>query len=407
MASDLLDLSARGRASTRRIRLLDRGSLIVTGVASTVAFVSLFTNGFIEGRQVEEGIGGYVGLGVSLLGVAIIRDLLPMKVLSTRTRLRLGTVVLVLGPLSSVALGTDPVVPWNIAAFTGFAIALRGLSGPLVGAFVGLVSYASIALFQDIGWVNPIAFAALAMSFAFASAGTALRSYAQFQQEVESRAVEAIAMREADAHRRVAVERLSIARDLHDVVGHEIAVLGIHLGVAEVNLPDGAETSRASLEKARTSVQSVLHETQRVLHVLRSDTETSADTTPVPDFARIPALVESYRAAGVVVEAELIDSPAGLDPEVSTAAYRIVQEALTNARKHGVGSASVSVRAEKRHLILSISNRKDRDRASERRGFGLIGMRERAHSAGGTLRIDGNDDEYRVVAQLPIEGSRI
>ncbi|QHC61054.1 histidine kinase [Rathayibacter sp. VKM Ac-2760] len=406
MSSVLLDLSVRGRASTRRLRLLDLGSLIVTVVASVVALVSLVANGITDGRQVEEGIGGYVGLGVSLLGVAIIRDLVPRGSVSTRTRLRLGTLVLVLGPLSSVALRTDPVVSWNLAAFTGFAIALRGLSGPLVGAFIGLVSYVSIVMFQDIGWANPTALAAAAMSFAFASAGTALRSYAQFQQEVESRAVEAIAAREADAHRRVAEERLSIARDLHDVVGHEIAVLGIHLGVAEVSLPDGAETSRASLEKARTSVQSVLHETQRVLHVLRSDTQTSADSAPTPDFARIPALIESYRAAGVVVEAELIDAPAGLDPEVSTAAYRIVQEALTNAQKHGVGSASVSVRAEKRLLTLSISNRRVLDREPGLRGFGLIGMRERAHSAGGTLRIEGNDDEYRVVAQLPIAGRR-
>ncbi|ROP44340.1 signal transduction histidine kinase [Rathayibacter sp. PhB185] len=407
MATFLLDLGARGRASTRRLRWLDLASLIITAGASATALVALVVNGFVDGRGIEEGIGGYVGLGVSLVGVAIVRDLLPIGIADDRARLWLGTVVLVLGPVSSAMLGTDPLVPWNLAVFTSFAIALRGLSGPVVGAFIGVVSYASVVLFEGLGWVNPTAGVALAMSFAFASAGTALRSYAQFQQEVENRAVEAIAARDADAHRRVAEERLSIARDLHDVVGHEIAVLGIHLGVAEVNLPDEAGTSRASLEKARANVQSVLHETQRVLRVLRSDSGSSTDSAPTPDFARIPALIESYRAAGVVVEAQLIDPPADLDPEVSTAAYRIVQEALTNAQKHGAGPAAVSVRAEKRLLTLSISNRRRPDRAPGRRGFGLIGMRERAHSAGGTLRIEETDDDYRVVAQLRIEGSRI
>ncbi|NQX12573.1 histidine kinase [Microbacteriaceae bacterium VKM Ac-2855] len=404
-SSFLLQLGARGRSSTRRIRWLDLTALAVTVTASATALVALIINGFAVGAGTVPGIGGYVSLIVALLGVAIVRDLLPTRIAEDRTRLWVGTVVLAFGPISSTALGTDPLVPWNLAVFTGFSIALRGLSGPLVGAVLGLVSYAAIAVFEDRGWVNPTAGVALAVSFAFASAGAALRSYAQFQQEVESRALEAIAVRDADAHRRVAEERLSIARDLHDVVGHEIAVLGIHLGVAEVNLPDAAHASRTSLEQARTSVQAVLYETQRVLRVLRSDSD-PGDSAPTPDFARIPALIESYRAAGVVVEAELIDPPAGLDPEVSTAAYRIAQEALTNAQRHGTGPASVTVSAERGLLTIIVSNSCDTARAPGRRGFGLIGMRERAHSAGGTLRIDETDRDYRVVAQLRLEGRR-
>jgi signal transduction histidine kinase len=204
-----------------------------------------------------------------------------------------------------------------------------------------------------------------------------------------------------------------------------VAVLGIHLGVAEVNLPSDASVARESLHSARTSVQSVLLETQRILHVLRSDStggpDSGAGLRPAPDFSRIPDLIESCRNAGVDVRADLAPAPAALDPEVSTAAFRIVQEALTNSQRHGSEPVSLTTTVADSVLTITVSNPKTLRTAkiasptqgrpgvapAARRGYGLVGMRERAASAGGKLVAEDREDLFQVTATLRVDGGRL
>lgn len=139
--------------------------------------------------------------------------------------------------------------------------------------------------------------------------------------------------RQAAVERGVAQERLRIARDLHDGVGHQIAVVNMHLGAAEVHLSD-PRALRGDLVAARAAVQAVLRETQQILAVLRVDNAGERpQATPSP--AAVGDLVESYRQAGMVVNANIGSFGIALSGQSSVAVYRVVQEALTNAHKHG------------------------------------------------------------------------
>jgi signal transduction histidine kinase len=402
------ELGAGSRKWSRRSTLLDLGSLIVSLLAAIVEVIAL--TGQVD--QTER-LGDYIGLAVTLVGIAFTRNYLwfwrtPEFV---RGRLWIGALLVVLGPLTATLLGGEPLVTWTIAVFTAFSISLRGLPGLASGAFVASGVYLAIVLADNVGYVNATAFVALAMSFTAAASGSALRNYVRLQREFEQRALDALASRDAEANQRVAEERLRIARDLHDLVGHEIAVLGIHLGVAEVNISVDAGAARSALESARVNVQSVLAETQRILHVLRSSTpEDPADaSSPAADFAHIPSLVATYRDAGMDVRVELCAPPAGINPEVSTAAYRVIQEALTNAQRHGSGPTWLTVTDTDRVLTVEVTNAKGRpdpSRASHR-GYGLVGMRERVTSAGGQLRIDNNTSTFAIVALLQIDGKTL
>ncbi|KQO11690.1 hypothetical protein ASF06_03400 [Agreia sp. Leaf244] len=375
----------------RRPALLDRITLVVIGLASATEFVAppLQGHGFIA----------WVPLIVSLLGIAA----------SYRWRW-LGVALIAAAPFVSNAVAWDPLMSWNLAVFAAFSLTVRGGPAVRVALLIGLSNYVSVALFQNQGLVYPVAIVAAAFALAAAAAGSAAYSQDRYRRELEQRALAALATRDAEANQRVSEERLRIARDLHDVVGHEIAVLNMHLGVAEVNLPIEADTAHSSLVAARANVQAVLSETQRLLHVLRTDDVDDGSSRPTPDLGGIARLIESYRSAGVDVRAELCEAPDAIDAEVSTAAFRIVQEALTNSQRHGPGAVSVTTKADAGILTITVTNARARRAprtVATRRGYGLIGMRERATSAGGRLEVVDTDDAFSVVATLRVDGGQI
>lgn len=344
--------------------------------------------------------GGYVGLAIAFVGVAL-----------ARRYLWLGVALTAIAPLIDALLGKEPLVLWTIAIFTAMSVTLRGLPAVGVALTVAVPVYGAIVRASPLGFVDPVAFTAVAFAFAASATGSAVRNRYGYWLEREQRARDEIANREADVTRRITEERLRIARDLHDVVGHEVAVLGIHLGVLEVTLPADAGEARASLEAARSDVQAILHETQRILQVLRTDGSVASDgddrSRPAPDFTGIEGLVSSRRASGVLIDATICDVPDRLDPEVSTAAFRIVQEALTNFQRHGTGTLSLSIRAEAGMLTITASNTKSTIGTGQvlARGYGLIGMRERASSAGGRLIVDDTGRTFTVTAIVNLSGS--
>jgi signal transduction histidine kinase len=205
------------------------------------------------------------------------------------------------------------------------------------------------------------------------------------------------------ARTAVAEERARIARELHDVVAHSISIVAVQAGAAEELLDRDPERARTHLQAVRTTAREAMTEMRRVLDVLRED---DAPHAPLPGLSRLDDLVTEARAAGVEVdvveEGERPDLPAGLDLVV----FRIVQEALTNVRKHA-GGARASVRLSYARRALEIDVRDDGDAASSTSrsgGQGLIGMRERVKLFGGTLETGSADGGgFRVHAVLPLE----
>lgn len=359
---------------------------IVALGSAAVALCAALLHLFFEGGS----LGGFAALAIEVTGIVLSRRL-PWT----------GLILFAGAPLLAVVTGNDPQVSWTMSVVGVFYICLRGVPGLWAGLLVAVGNYISVSTFEGSG-LGATAPVAAVLAFAAAAAGSAIRGQRQYWQELEDRARDALSTREMEASRRVAEERLRIARDLHDVVGHQIAIVNMHLGLAEVSLLPNQDRARGSLHAARSGVQAVLRETQHILNVLRVSADPD-ESQPVAEYDQIFQLVESFRVVGLQVEANLIPPPAHLPTEVSAAAYRIVQESLTNVQRHGVGTVSITSAMTAEALIVTVASpMKDRMHDPERRGYGLVGMRERAGSAGGSLRAGDIDGTFTVIADLPL-----
>lgn len=317
-----------------------------------------------------------------------------------------GLLLVLAAPSVAAAFGVDPIYAWNAAVFAVFRLTLTALPGLLVGVISAVLCLFGEVLYSGWDLGDPEASIAALAAFAAGAAGGAIRAQSQYWRALEARAQDAFATRDSEVRRSVAEERLRIARDLHDVVGHEVAVVSMQLGVAEVNLPAEAQTSRAAIDGARAGVRSVLAEMQAILLILRRGDEDSSNEA-VPELGHLGALVQSYETIGLVVRSEIGELPVRPDPAVGAAAFRIVQEALTNAHKYGTGTAELTVRLVGDELVIIVSNPVEIDPVPARRGstgFGLVGMRERAASVGGTLTVSDDGETFRVQAALDVKG---
>ncbi|WP_249522631.1 sensor histidine kinase [Modestobacter marinus] len=367
----------------RRSRLLEVSTPVVIGatLAAGIATVPF----------ADHGPGGLAALLLSAAGV----------VLGYRWPLA-GIGLLALGPLVAHAAGAEPLVMWQVAVFGTFLLTLRGVSGLLSGPVVGLANFLAVGLAAgSFGAGNPIAWIAGAAALAAAATGSAIRGQQQYWAALQDRTHEAVAGRDAAVQRSVAEERLRIARDLHDTLGHEIAVVSMHLGAAEVQLPAAAGPARQHLAAARGSVKSLLAETQEILRVLHTGTD-GTDPGPVASHRDVPDLVEKVRAAGLQVDAVLGDLSRELPPQISAAAYRITQEALTNAQRHSRGRVRLTVDVSGPTVTVEAVNDVGPQADVDRAGRGLIGMRERASAAGGRLDVTVDNGRFVVRAELPV-----
>ena len=213
--------------------------------------------------------------------------------------------------------------------------------------------------------------------------------------------------RRHSGERALLQERQRIARELHDVVAHHMSVIAIQAEAAPYKTADPPAELVECFGEIRTSALTGLGELRRLLGVLRTGTP---GTAPQPGLADLDALLESARSGGVTVTATSSGDPVPLPDGVDLSAYRIVQEALSNAMRHAPGSR-VSVRLTYRPDSLVLEVRNDRgpgsaDRAtasSGHGGHGIVGMRERAAMLGGSLRAGPTDDGgFAVTAVLPV-----
>jgi signal transduction histidine kinase len=214
-----------------------------------------------------------------------------------------------------------------------------------------------------------------------------------------------------EARRRVAEERLRIARELHDVVAHHIALINVQAGVAAHRLRDRPDQAEEALAHIREAGRSVLTEMQVMLGVLRAPERAVAPAEPAPSMAQLDGLVDSFRSAGLVVEITTHGQTQALPGPVDLTAYRVIQEALTNVQKHGGGSGGrVEITYGQTALVINIDNLCSGVEPTRGPGVdpvlpghGILGMRERAAMVGGTLQAeDVPDGGFRVHAVLPV-----
>jgi signal transduction histidine kinase len=247
------------------------------------------------------------------------------------------------------------------------------------------------------------------VSFFFGAAwfvGFLLRRRTLQTAELRRRAEAAERAREDEAVRAVAEERARIARELHDVIAHSVSVMVVQAAGVRRLLPPEQERERQALETVEKTGRQALAEMRRLLGVLRTETE-RPELRPQPGLTTIEQLVEQIRTAGLPVDLAVEGEPVELPPGIDLAAFRIVQEALTNTLKHaGPAHAWVRVRYGPRELELTVSN-DGQTTAVDADGYGLVGMKERVHLYGGTLEAGPrHGGGYSVSARLPLEGGR-
>jgi signal transduction histidine kinase len=293
--------------------------------------------------------------------------------------------------------------PQGVAVLTaGYAAAFysdrRVLVGALlVGAAVWLLAFGGQVTIPS-GLVPIVLVAPLWL------AGTAMRRREQRAAAWEERADRLEWEREA----ALRTERARIARELHDVVTHSVSVMVLQTGAAREIMTKDEHRSRELLESVERSGRQALDELRRMLGVL-AEHDREAPLSPQPDVTQIPALVDRVRQAGAAVELSVEGDPRVVPGGAAVAAYRIVQEALTNVLKHASGASSqVVVRWADAALELEVVDHgppSEAARSDAPAGRGLAGMRERAAMYGGTLDAHpGPDRGYVVRARIPLEG---
>lgn len=358
---------------------------IVIGLAAAVEVVSTIRE------------GAWAGFG----GVILVTT----GVVVGRWQAHAGLVLVAAGPLVASFGDREPTACWSMACFAALLFTLHGMRVLVAGGVLAAANFAAAGLNAGTVDVSIDASASIAAfaALAAAAAGSAVRGNWRYRREVEQRISDAEATRAAFVERGVAQERLRIARDLHDSVGHQIAVVNMRLGVAEVHLDTDSSAVREDLHSAREAVQSVLTEVQEILRILRVGDQLE----PTPGHELIRGMIDSFRESGMTVEAQVDDFEEAVSSRVSVAAYRIVQESLTNAQRHGNGVVSVTVgQRDDGTVTIDVANMYTQSGDTpERAGNGLVGMRERAASVWGRLDIHADPPLFRVTAVLPAKGS--
>lgn len=340
--------------------------------------------------------------------LVLLLVVLPAAVLPWRRRwprtVLIACIALYLAALALGTLSPGAVVAMAIAAYGVADRVNRRAAAPLGIAAVAALMAASIIVTATTD--RDTRFLQVGLAVALAGAlGDAARSRRASVEAVIERARRAEQTREAEARRRVTEERLRIARDLHDAVAHQISVISLNAGVASSALETRPERAREALATIRTASREVLGEIGSMLTV---PTPEETGIREQPGLARLPDVIESVRVAGwdVVVRDEIGLDTAVVPLGVDIVAYRVVQEGLTNALKHGSARrAHVLLRRDGNALEVVVTNPWEHAPGAPDlppSGFGLVGLRERVDSVGGTLEAGSAPGGFRLAARLPL-----
>ena len=313
-------------------------------------------------------------------------------------------VVMVAQALAGMTLhsAVSPVVAmffasWSIGAYEERRRAILGLTVVVCGVWIGMavsdLRGADHYMGTDYPWIGALLLAPGVLGIAFGARTRTLRAAQARARELE------LERREA-----VASERARIARELHDVIAHSVSVMTVQAGAAEEMLKIDPGRAVDPVRAVQETGRQALVEMKRLVGVLREGDE-EIGLAPQPGLAEVERLVEQVRDAGLKVELRVEGEPRTLPLGVDLSAYRVVQEALTNALKHAGGApAAVTIRYGVRDLQVEVTDDGRRARVRDG-GHGLVGMRERVGIFGGTFDAGPRESGgFAVRALLPLEG---
>jgi signal transduction histidine kinase len=301
---------------------------------------------------------------------------------------------LLLGPAAALyLLAASRVVdrPWTLR-----------LSGLVIGLLVAFLATAALVrgAFPD----SELLHTGLAWSVAwFAGERTRLRR----EQVAELRARALRADRDAERDRLLAVaeERARIARDLHDSAGHAINIIAVRAGAARLRHREDPDRSLAALEAIEEVARQTAADIDQIVGTLREPGSAVETVAPPVGLASLDTLITRHRHTGLTVTVTASGARRPLAPSVDQAAYRIAQEALTNAARHGAGGATIDLRYLDHDIELTVTNPvPDGSSLPPVGGHGIVGMRERATLLGGTFDAGRVNGTFRVTARLPFGG---
>lgn len=301
------------------------------------------------------------------------------------------------GLATTAGVGRDPFWPWpwSVPMLIGFALLvsatayysgwLTGLVAWLTGLAVSIVaslfrpppSTAADAVVTD-----------LIVAFSIAGAVYFIALLLAGRQRIRAELVrERQVSSEEQARRLLVEERARIAREMHDVVAHSMSLIQVQASTARYRLPELDAAAAAEFDDIAASARTSLTEMRRLLGALRTEDQ-SAERMPQQTVADIPALVDTARRAGVDIELDCVTNTDDIPASVQVAAFRIVQEAISNAVRHSPGSrVSVSMTKHAAHLVIDVTNTAPTSvpQPAPGGGHGLVGMRERTALLGGAL----------------------
>ncbi len=350
--------------------------------------------------------------GVRPSGADAIAAAAAILLVLARRRAPLPVLALtVLGEVAFTVLESYPSRVLKIAALIAVytvARTVRRRIAVIAVSGTALALYAAITYSTDSA-TSPEAGAVFAWTGMFAAVGATVRTWHAYAAAMEERALRAEATKEEEARRRVAEERLRIARELHDVIAHHIALITIQAGLADRFLRGRPDQAEVALGHICDAGRMVLDELGPLLHVLRQsgdETDEAPPPDPVPGLSRLGALLESLTAAGLSVRHRQAGHPRPLPTAIDLAAYRVIQEGLTNAHKHGA-TADLLLDYGPEELRIQITNLPhvgpSPASSATGTGHGLMGMRERAHALGGSLHAGADaDGRFRLAVHLPL-----
>ncbi|WP_238007336.1 sensor histidine kinase [Dactylosporangium sp. AC04546] len=381
---------------------MDRRTLLVDGgIAGITLAIALGTLG-------AGGLGTPSPLATPLDLVGVILAIVASAPLAARERAPMTVyATITAGTLTLLVLNYPLDFPLG-AAIAGYTVAVRysGVPDPVRrrGALAAVVGFGpALVVIYSVAGDNlfdiTVELTALGVMFgAVWIAGDRSRLRRERIVALEERA--ARTEREVEREHRLAAaqERTRIARELHDSAGHAISVILVQAGAARLLHERDPERSRRALHTIEDVARGTMDEISRLVRALREDGQ--SDLTPA-DPAAIDDLLAGFRAGGLSLTSHVEGSFAAVPRSVASAAYRILQEALTNATRHGEGSADVAVRFTADAVEITVTNPARSSAPVTGGGHGIVGMRERAVLLGGTLRTERADGRYRLSARLP------
>jgi signal transduction histidine kinase len=371
-----------------------------------------------------------VALGLSVLGVGrvpvptgllfIVALCAPVAV---RRRYPVGAfvTVIIVGGLEVLLLprpfGSDVaviVLLYTLAAYRPRRISLAALAICLAGSAAAIAKWAPQHTIDSMYTLGATAAVFAGPALLAWLLGDSMQWRRGYYRGLEERAARLERERDAQAQIAAAAERARIARELHDVVAHNVSVMVVQADGAAFALETSPEKTRQALTAISRTGRQALAEMRGLLGVLRSADDHSAELAPQPGVEQLAGLLEQTRAAGVPVSFTVEGVPRPMPPGAALTAYRIVQESLTNARKHGglAVTAAVTLRFCEEQLVIKVTDDGRRPAAGEGRahraggdglGHGLIGMRQRVEVYGGTVTAGPQPGGgWRVTATLPL-----